>query len=130
MTTPDVRHERYTIGFEPDLRLVTVARRGLWTVETFESYERDLRRILAGVQAMSRDFLGLIDLRAQTVQTREVAERFRGLIAEDRLQPVRVAVVTMGALAKLQAGRVGRTTQRVFTDKESARAWLLDPSDS
>lgn len=129
MTNTNIEREHYSILFEPTRRLVRITRRGLWTVEIFGQYDGELRSLLELVQLRTREFLGLIDIRDQGVQTREVAQRFEKLIAEDLLQPVRVAVLTTKALAKLQAERVGRTTQRVFTSENEALDWLFGGAD-
>lgn len=120
-----VDREHYSIDFDPARHFVKVVRRGFWTVAVFDEYVRELRSILELVQIRQKDFVGLIDIRDQGVQTAEVAQCFQRLIADDSIQPVRVAVLTTKALSKLQAERVGRTTQRVFTTEKEALAWLF-----
>lgn len=129
MTESTVNREYYSISFEPARRFMRVTRRGLWTIGVFRQYERELRSMLHLVQLRDREFLGLVDLREQGVQTREVAQCFEALIAQDPLQPVRVAVLTTKALSKLQVERVGRTTQKVFTSELEALSWLFCSDD-
>jgi len=68
----------------------------------------------------------LCDVSACKIQTSEIAEIFAGMIADPAFQSRRLAIVTGGSIARLQARRlVDRENAACFGDVESAEAWLF-----
>lgn len=117
--------EPYQISYEPAPGLLKVTRKGMWTDEVFDRYERDLRRMVRRILDDRANYLSLVDLRGHAVQTQSITKRFEGLLQDASLAPDMVAIVADQSLIRLQAARLARANQRVFASVEDARAWLL-----
>ena len=115
----------FKFKFEPDISLLTVVRKGNWSLGTVRSYETSLRRELLKLNLLKRPTSFIIDIRSSGAQTREVAEALRAMVARlGNLHADRTAVVTASGLAKLQAKRVADDMAEVFTSMVLARDWV------
>lgn len=116
----------YQFNLEPDLPLLTVTRRGFWSLDTVKAYEADLRNELAKLHGSGRPTSFIIDIRSTGAQAKNVAAALQAMVNRlGSLNADRTAVVTSSGIAKLQAKRVANDNAEVFTSMVLARDWVL-----
>jgi hypothetical protein len=116
----------FKFALEPEIPLLTVIRKGLWSLETVAEYEPALRRELAGLHRWSQSTAFIIDIRSTGPQTKAVADALRAMVGRlGSLHATRTAVVSDAGIAKLQARRVADATAQVFTSMVMARDWVM-----
>ena len=111
---------------EDKISLLTVTRKGPWSLRTVADYEIALRRELLKLKRLGSQTSFIIDIRSSAPQSTEVAEALRAMV--QRLGPLhadRTAIVTSSGLAKLQAIHVADDNAAVFTSLVLARDWAL-----
>lgn len=120
----------FKFKLEPNISLLTVTRRGTWSLGTVESYEAALRMEMAKLNLASRPTSFIIDIRSSGAQAADVAEALRSMVARlGSLHANRTAVVTTSGVAKLQAKRVADPKAQIFTSMKLARDWIMSEID-
>jgi hypothetical protein len=122
----------YTVKKDQEHKLLRMTLAGLWDRETFDGFEKEVRRVVdtLGSAAAKAEYGTLADARAFVVQSPEVAERFQSLAGDDSIMLGRLAMIQPGALATMQHRRMAPgQRRRVFGSEVEAIAWLLAPDD-
>lgn len=102
--------------------------RGFWTPDLLDDFSAALAKAIIQVRATGRAPVSLCDYSDATVQSQEVVAGFVEMMKNPAVRSRRVAVYTGRVLPKLQAERTNldHAEFRFFTDKDEARAWLLE----
>ena len=121
---------KYTIHTDPRRQLVHLRLAGQWDQTTLADYRRDLATAMHALSARGGkpgDYLILIDLRAQGVQTKEVAAEHQAIIVEYvPLARRRAVVMSESALHAMQVRRISPTANvNIFHADDEALDWLL-----
>lgn len=120
----------YTIEFNKAARLLTLRPSGFWDVKTTFKYLEEVSSTLERLRQRGERFDILSDNRDFPVQSADVIKAFGDAAQLSRQFEGRVAIVSSGALAKMQKERItalGRV--RTFFAEEEARQWLADDND-
>lgn len=122
----------YSIDVNPRQQLLEVRLSGQWTVATVASYRLDVDAALARMQAQGGrpgEYLLLVDMREQGVQSREVAAAYQAFISDYAWVGRRRATIVSGsALHELQVKRVAKeldVENAFFRTEEEALGWLF-----
>jgi hypothetical protein len=116
----------FTFNMEPELRLLTAMRTGIWSLDVVVAYEAALRLELAELHMHGPRTAFIIDIRSCGSQAKAVADALRVMVAGlGPLRAAKTAIVTSSGLTKLRA-RMGDPNAQVFTSMISAREWVLD----
>ena len=114
----------FTFKLEPEIPLLSVKRKGSWSLATVAAYEIALRRELVLLLVSGRPRSFIIDVRLAAPTDREVTAALRSVTSRlCNLKPERMAVVASFGIAKLQAKRMGKADAQVFTTMVLARDW-------
>jgi hypothetical protein len=105
---------------------ITVA--GYWDAKIWADYEPAARAAVASLATRGGCRAMLIDASGYPTQSREIADAHQKLLATTRrTRPTRIAILTSGALSRLQAKRVFELADgHVFVREEEALAWLFE----
>ncbi|WP_033921546.1 hypothetical protein [Sphingomonas sp. 37zxx] len=113
---------------EPELRLLTVTRNGVWSVDEALSYEEALRLELAALRLFEGPTACIIDVRLDEHQPLN-CEGLRLMIGRlGKLAADRFATVTSADLTNAQIEQLTRARTRVFTSMVLARDWAARKS--
>lgn len=120
----------YTIVTDPARQMVRLRLVGHWDRRTVDAYREDVGRAMAKMAAdggRSGEYLLLIDVREQGVQSQEVASACQAIVAAYSPMVRRSALLTSpSALHQLQSRRIsGQVGRGCFRDEEEAIAFLL-----
>ncbi|WP_153002582.1 STAS/SEC14 domain-containing protein [Sphingomonas endophytica] len=109
-----------------------VATHGFWTLETLAEFSEVLKRTVRRIRATGRTPVSLCDHSLAMVQSQDVVDGFIRMMRNPAVRSGRVAVYTTRALPRAQAARANQDHPefRFFTDKDAARAWLLEAGSS
>lgn len=101
---------------------------GFWSLANVEAFGREIARAAARIAATGRKPVSLCDYTGAAVQTQEVIEAFRALMAKPLVRSRRVAMYTANVMPRMQAERAtaSRGEFRFFTDRDEAERWLLE----
>lgn len=120
----------FTFKLETGISLLTVTRRGHWSLDTVAAYEVELRQDLEKLSHSPHPTSFIIDTRASGAQPADVADALRSMVAGlGPLHADRTAVVASSGIAKLQARRVADASAQVFTSMVLARDWVTGRAD-
>lgn len=118
----------YVIKVEPDHKLMRLTMSGFFSVAEAQSLERDMQNATNDAGYREGGHLLLVDVSECVLQAQEVVAAFQMLLANRPQKARRIAVMTGGALARMQAKRVlERETMRIFDDCGEAEKWLAEP---
>ena len=119
----------FTLRPDPARRMLEIVLDGRWTPETVEAYRvarAEVMRVLQRAGVALADLRVFVDARSLSAQSLEAVAAFGSMVAPSDLQPGRSALVLTSALVKLQIKRIAMPGQRLFSDEQKARAWLVD----
>ena len=124
----------YSFAWHEDERIVEIALNGLWTLDDVPRYYTDLFEF-ALPKAAAGGLRVLTDLRGYKVQKPEVADLHVKFLKRNQADsPVtREAWIVTGVVQTMQFTRGAQTAEQsvnVFTDREAAWAYLLQPAES
>lgn len=121
-----------TVSTEPHRKLVRARMGGLLTVEEVMDFSRREQDAARAMGLGSGEFVLLVDVAEDVVQTQEVMKTFFDLMQNSPLKARRIASVRKGALNRLQSRRLRdvRSNVEVFDDTASAEAWLFEMEDA
>lgn len=117
----------YEISLDRDCKLLRVAFKGLWDIQTLDRYEAERETAVRGAGWRSGEYDYLLDLRDHPVQPRDVAARGDEHYRTFQPRPRKLAMIVTSALARMQVTRVVKGThERFFDDDKAALAWLAE----
>lgn len=118
----------YSVEADPARDLVRIRLAGFLTPEATADFLRARDAAHLRLRCGPNEHATVADIRDMAIQSRDVVERFQGLLADPRLRSRRLAVVTPSSLARMQAYRAaGNRGARFFADLAEAEAWALRP---
>lgn len=116
----------YRIGVDAANKLISLELIGFWSAATAAAFARDQQAAVRRICTRPHQHLVLADLSDFALQPQVVVGICREMIADARLPSRRLAVVGGEGLARIQIKRIlVRDRMEVFSDRESATAWLL-----
>ena len=106
--------------------IVSVIASGFWSPADLEGHFGDLKAAVDAARARHGVARVMVDLRASSVQSREIFDRLREATSAIYGAEDRIAIVAESALLTLQMRRLDAKAGRAaFADVGEARAWLL-----
>jgi len=116
----------YSIQVDPSRDLVRIRMSGFFTHHDIEGFLAARRQAHAELTCRRNAHLTLNDLRAMKIQSQEIVDAFRAMLAAPEYRSRRLAFIVSSTLARSQLGRAlaGRDA-RCFEDPEAAERWLL-----
>lgn len=119
----------FHISVDPVRAIVRLTISGFFAVDDVEAFAARQRAAYAQLAYRSGEHLTLCDVSDCKIQTQDVFEAFRTLLADESLMSRRIAFVTGISPAKMQIRRIiDRDDARFFDDLASAEAWLFAPA--
>lgn len=121
-----------TVSAEPHRKLIRARMGGILTVQEVMDFSRQEQDAVRAMGLGSGEFVLLVDVAEDAVQTQEVMKAFMDLIQNSTFKARRIASVRKGALNRLQSRRLRdvRSNVEVFDDTASAEAWLFEIEDA
>lgn len=117
----------YEISLDKDRKLLRVAFKGLWDIQTLDRYEAEREAVVRGSGWRSGEYDYLLDLRGHPVQPRDVAAKGDEYYRTYQPRPRKLALIVSSALARMQVTRVVKGMQeQLFANEEAALAWLAE----
>jgi hypothetical protein len=118
----------FTTNIDAETGLIEATLFGFWDISMCKEFIAHITQVQAMLEASGRQPLLLVNTTEQGVQLNEVAEALREFARHVSNLRRRTAVITKGALHRLQAKRIKASeAHRLFEDADAARAWLLRP---
>lgn len=116
----------FTICAEPSRDLIRITLSGFFTADDLAAFEQRLATAHCDLLCGPNRHLTLADLSAMKVQSQDMVDAFRGLLADPSYHSRRLAVVVDPTLLRSQVRRAldGRAAQW-FASKTMAEAWLF-----
>ena len=120
----------YSIEVDPERNLVRIRMGGFFEPEDIQGF-LELRRTAHRELTCGRNqHLTINDLRDMKIQSQEMVDAFREMLADPAYRSRRLAFVVSPTLARTQLGRaLANRTARCFEDFWSAEAWLFGPEE-
>ena len=120
----------YHIDVEPKRDLVRIRMAGFFTHEDIQSFLEARRAAHAQLCCKPNQHLTINDLRDMKIQSQEIVDAFRAMLADPEYRSRRLAFVVSPTLARTQLVRAidGRQA-RCFEDSWAAEAWLFYGDD-
>lgn len=120
----------YSIEVEPQRDLVRIRMGGFFEFEDIEGF-LEARRVAHRALTCGRNqHLTINDIRDMKIQSQEIVDAFREMLADPLYRSRRLAFVVSATLARTQVGRALANRQaRIFEDFWSAESWLFGPED-
>jgi hypothetical protein len=117
----------YEISLDKDSKLLRVAFKGLWDIQTLDRYEAEREAAVRGAGWRSGEYDYLLDLRAHPVQPKDVSAKGDEYYRTFQPRPRKLALIITSALARMQVTRVVKgMEERFFDNEEAALAWLVE----
>jgi hypothetical protein len=121
----------YTITVEPERNLVRIRMGGFFTHDDIAEFVESRRVAHAQLGCARNHHVTLNDLRGMKIQSQDIVEAFRDMLAEPSFRSRRLAFVVSPTLARTQLLRaVAGRDVRFFEDSVQAEAWLLAADDA
>lgn len=121
----------YTITVEPERDLVRIRMGGFFTREDIAEFIEARRVAHAGLRCGRNQHVTLNDLRGMKIQSQDIVEAFRDMLAQPGFRSRKLAFVVSPTLARTQLLRaVAGRDVRFFEDSLQAEAWLLAADDA
>lgn len=116
----------YSISVDPSRDLVRIRMSGFFTQADIESFLAARREAHVQLTCPANAHLTLNDIRDMKIQSQEIVESFRAMLAAPEYRSRRLAFIVSSTLALSQLGRAlaGRHA-RCFDDPAAAEHWLL-----
>jgi len=116
----------YSIQIDPSRDLVRIRMSGFFAPEDIEDFLAARRDAHARLTCRRNAHLTLNDIREMKIQSQEIVDAFRAMLAAPDYRSRRLAFVVSSTLARSQLGRaLGGRDARCFEDPAAAEAWLL-----
>jgi hypothetical protein len=120
----------YTIEVESRRNLVRIRMGGFFTPEDIQGF-LDVRRVAhRELTCGPNEHLTINDIRDMKIQSQDMVDAFRDLLADPAYRSRRLAFVVGPTLARPQVVRaLANRHARIFEDFWSAEAWLFGPAE-
>jgi len=116
----------YRIEVDPSRDLVRIRMAGFFTVEDIQGFLEARRAAHAELTCARNQHLTLNDLRDMKIQSQEMVDAFRSMLADPTYRSRRLAFIVGPTLARTQLMRaVAGRDVRCFEDSWTGEAWLL-----
>jgi hypothetical protein len=116
----------FSIEVEPERNLVRIRMAGFFRQADIAHFIEVRREAHEALACGPNAHLTLNDIRAMDIQSHDVVDAFRKILAEPEYRSRRLAFVVGYTLARSQAIRAIESREaRCFTDPIQAEAWLL-----
>ena len=122
-----MRSSAYTVQFRPDINLLDTVLHSVLTLPQAEAYMNE-RQAGYAAHRFGPGHLMRMDMGNYPAQSREIVDYMDRRVREFPV-PGRIAVVTTSSIARLQVQRMVFPldgNRRIFDDRDTALAWLLD----
>lgn len=117
---------RFAFDVDPARDLVRITMSGFYEQPDIEAFLEARRKAHMALRCAPNQHLTLNDLRGMKIQSQEMVDSFRALLAAPEYRSRRLAFVTSPTLATSQLKRaLASRTARCFTDMDKAEAWLF-----
>jgi hypothetical protein len=121
----------FSITVEPERDLVRIRMAGFFTREGIAEFVESRRIAHAQLTCARNQHVTVNDLRGMKIQSQEIVEAFREMLAEPSYRSRRLAFVVSPTLARTQLTRaVAGRDVRFFEDSVLAEAWLFAADDA
>lgn len=116
----------YSIEVEPSRDLVRIRMGGFFALEDIEGFLEVRRVAHRDLNCGPNRHVTLNDIRDMKIQSQEIVDAFREMLADPAYRSRRLAFVASPTLARTQLGRaLASRDARCFEDFWSAEAWLF-----
>ena len=116
----------YSIQVDPSRDLVRIRMSGFFTPADVDGFVAARAKAHAELTCRRNAHLTLNDLREMKIQSQEIVDAFRAMLAAPEYRSRRLAFIVSSTLARSQLGRaLGGRDARCFEDAEAAERWLL-----
>ncbi|MEZ0242776.1 MAG: hypothetical protein ACAH11_05335 [Sphingomonas sp.] len=116
----------YSIEVEPNRNLVRIRMSGFFTPEDIAGFLEARRVAHRQLTCGRNEHLTINDIRDMKIQSQDMVDAFRELLADPVYRSRRLAFVVGPTLARTQVVRaLANRTARIFEDFWSAEAWLF-----
>lgn len=117
---------QFTIETDKGRNMLRVAMSGFFTVECVGRYRAAIDAVTAELGGPPDAQVMTNDISAMTIQSQDIVDAFRAVMADPRYAERRVGFVVPSTLARVQLSRViGSRTAQMFATAEEAEAWLF-----
>ena len=122
---------RYAVSVEPERSLIRMMLAGFFDPVSLVGFQQARNAAHARLRCGPNRHDTLVDVRDLQLQTQQVVEAFRFIIAQPGTRARRLAIVTGDAAVRMQVRRVAnRDDIRCFPDMAAAERWLAEPPAS
>lgn len=120
----------FAFAIDTQRHLLTITKRGYWSMATFEAFAQAFEAHLRQMRAAGGCRYCLVDASAYAVQSADVTRALLALVSSFPPDcPARMAGITGSKLSELQARHAAATSSRqVFANRAAAEAWLFAES--
>ncbi|MET0307559.1 MAG: hypothetical protein ABW023_02530 [Sphingomonas sp.] len=116
----------YSINVDPSRDLVRIRMSGFFSPADVEGFIAARREAHGQLTCRRNAHLTLNDLRDMKIQSQEIVDAFRAMLAAPEYRSRRLAFIVSSTLARSQLGRaLGGRDARCFEDPAEAERWLL-----
>lgn len=120
----------YSIQVEPKRDLVRIRMGGFFTPEDMQGFIEARRVAHQQLTCGPNRHLTINDIRDMKIQSQDMVDAFRDLLAAPAYRSRRLAFVVSPTLARTQLARtIAGRNARCFEDFWSAEAWLFGPEE-
>jgi hypothetical protein len=116
----------YHIEAEPKRDLVRIRMAGFFTPEDIQGFLEARRAAHAELRCARNQHLTINDIRDMKIQSQDIVDAFRAMLADPEYRSRRLAFVVSPTLARTQLVRaIAGRDARCFEDSWAAEAWLF-----
>lgn len=116
----------YAIIAEPEHSLIRIRMRGFFTPEDIAAFLEARRVAHRQLACGPNQHVTLNDVREMKIQSQEIVDAFREMLADPAYRSRRLAFVVSPTLARTQLARaIASRDAQCFEDPAAAEAWLL-----
>ncbi|MBC9033267.1 hypothetical protein IAG41_12785 [Sphingomonas sp. JC676] len=116
----------YSIQVDPSRDLIRIRMSGFFTLADVDGFLAARAKAHAELTCRRNAHLTINDLREMKIQSQEIVDAFRAMLAAPEYRSRRLAFIVSSTLARSQLGRaLANRHARCFEDSDAAEAWLL-----
>jgi len=116
----------YSIQVDPSRDLIRIRMSGFFTSSDVDGFIAARAKAHAELTCRRNAHLTINDLREMKIQSQEIVDAFRAMLAAPEYRSRRLAFIVSSTLARSQLSRaLGGRDARCFEDAEAAERWLL-----
>ena len=115
----------FSITAEPARDLIRIRMSGFFGMDDIQRFIRERRKVHAQLTCGPNEHLTLNDIRDIKIQSQDIVDAFRALLADPAYRSRRLAFVVAPTLTRTQLFRaLDSRSARTFEDPWEAEAWL------